>query len=498
MNPGLYVAGQFRPGHGPELVAREPATGRVHWRGASASAADVAGVIAAARAAAPGWAARPVNEREESLRAFAREVDARRDELADAITRDTGRPRWDAEGEVALLGRKVEISIAARRERAGEARWPEPEGERVLVHRPHGVLAVLGPFNLPAHLPNGHIVPALLAGNAVVWKPSERAPWTAEAVARCWDAAGLPPGVLNVVQGGREVGEGLALSGDVDGLLFTGSAAAGQFLHRALAGQPHKLLALEMGGNNPLVVWDVAQVDAAAAVVVASAFTGSGQRCTCARRLIVSDDGAGAALVDRVAALVDRLILGRPDDRPEPFMGPVIAEGAAAQLLAAQARWLGAGATAVRPLRRLQDVPGHAFARGLPFVTPGLIDVSALPPAARGDEELFGPLLQIVRVADFEAALAEANRTRFGLAAGLLSDDPARWQRFVDQVRAGVVNWNRPTTGASSALPFGGVGASGNQRPAAYYAADFCAFPVASLQAPRPVAPALRGLRPAP
>ena len=466
---------------GSDLVSTDPCTGSVVWRG---PIGDPVAAVGAARAAAPGWAATPFTDRVTTARAFAATVRDRADAFAALIARETGKPLWEAQTEVASVAAKVDISIAAQAERAGE-RHGEVAGVRQAVrHKPHGVLAVLGPYNFPAHLPNGHIVPALLAGNAVVFKPSELTPAVADFMAGCWAAAGLPPDVLTIVHGARAEGEALAAA-DIDGLLFTGSATAGTHLARQFADTPGRLLALEMGGNNPLVAWDVAGGDlgAAAALVVQSAFLSAGQRCTCARRLIVGP--GGDALIDAVAALADRLIVGAPFDDPAPFMGPVVANRAADGVVAAADALIARGATVIRPLvRRDPDRP---------FLSPAIIDVTAVDD--RPDAEIFGPVLQVVRVADFAAAMAQANATRFGLAAGLIGGDAALYGRFWAASRAGVVNWNRPTTGAASTAPFGGIGISGNHRPSAFYAADYCAWPVASLETDMPAGGIALGLR---
>ncbi|WP_029007325.1 succinylglutamate-semialdehyde dehydrogenase [Azospirillum halopraeferens] len=477
-----------RQRRGPRLRSEDPATGAILWEGATADAADVDEAVCAARAAFPAWADAPPDERLAIVERFGRALESERDSVAAAIAAETGKPRWEAATEVASMVGKVALSIAAWRERTGEHTAAAAGATAVLRHRPHGVVAVFGPYNFPGHLPNGHIIPALIAGNTVVFKPSERTPLVAERMVDLWITAGLPPDVLTPVQGGRATGEALAAHPGIDGLFFTGSSATGMALHRRFAGRPGVILALEMGGNNPLVVWDAADAAAAAGIVVQSAYATAGQRCTCARRLIVPQGDAGDRVPDALAGLIDRIRVGPPDADPPPFMGPVIDNAAADALLGAQAALVAAGGVPLRAMAR--TVPGR------PFLTPGLIDVTAI--ADRPDEELFGPLLQVIRVGSFDAALAEANATRFGLAAGLVSDDPDLWRRFRTGVRAGVVNRNRPLTGASGALPFGGVGDSGNHRPSARYAADYCAYPVASLEAERITdpTPAITGLDP--
>ncbi|OYZ14901.1 MAG: succinylglutamate-semialdehyde dehydrogenase [Sphingomonadales bacterium 28-64-96] len=462
-----------------ELVSTDPCTGEAIWSG------PVGGVVAAvarARAAAPGWARTSLAERIAIVRAFKAAVEADADAFARLIARETGKPLWETRTEVASVAAKVEISITAQAERAGE-KGSETGGVRqMLRHKPHGVLAVLGPYNFPAHLPNGHIVPALLAGNVIVFKPSEQTPAVADFMAGLWAKAGLPEGVLNLVHGSGDVGRELA-GAEIDGLLFTGSAHVGAALARQFADTPHRILALEMGGNNPLVAWDVADIDAAAATVVQSAFLSAGQRCTNARRLIVQD--GDHRLVEAVLALADRLIVGSPFDEPQPFMGPVISNAAADGLERGWGGLVAVGGRVLRPLVRARA--------DRPLLSPAVIDMTGHAPS---DEELFGPVLQIVRVADWDAAIAAANATRFGLAAGLIGGDAARFDRFWAESRAGIVNWNRPTNGASSAAPFGGIGASGNHRPSAYYAADYCAFPVATLAADALGGGITTGLRP--
>lgn len=451
----------------------DPCTGAIIWQG---NAGDVGVAVAAARKASADWVMTPLSQRLAIAHAFKAVVTTRADAFARLIATETGKPLWETRTEVASVAAKVDISITAQAERAG-SRTGEVNGVRqVLRHKPHGILAVLGPYNFPAHLPNGHIVPALLAGNTVVFKPSELTPAVADFMADCWAAAGLPDGVLNIVHGGGETGKALA-STDIDGLLFTGSAPVGASLARQFAESPGKILALEMGGNNPLIVWDMAPeaLDAAAALIVQSAYLSAGQRCTCARRLIVRD-GAEGPLLDRVTALIDRILVGAPFDEPQPFMGPVIGNRAADGLVAGAAALLAKGARIVRPLTRRDPER--------PFLSPALYDVTGV--SGLPDTELFGPLLQLTRVPDWDAAIAAANATRFGLAASLIGGDAALYDRFWAASRAGVVNWNRPTNGAASNAPFGGIGLSGNHRPSAYYAADYAAWPVASLEADAP------------
>lgn len=467
-----YIAGAWQAGQGEAFDSLNPVTQESVWSGQGASAEQVEAAVAAARAAFPAWARLSLDARIAVLERFAATLKTRADELARCIGEETGKPLWESATEVTSMVNKVAISIQSYRERTGEKSGPLADATAVLRHKPHGVVAVFGPYNFPGHLPNGHIVPALLAGNAVVFKPSELTPKVAELTVKCWIEAGLPAGVLNLVQGARETGIALAASAGIDGLFFTGSSRTGNLLHQQFAGRPDKILALEMGGNNPLVVDEVADVDAAVYTIIQSAFISAGQRCTCARRLLVPVGAWGDALLARLVAVAASIQVGAFDAQPAPFMGSVISLDAARHLLKAQEHLIAQGAT---PLLAMSQ-PLETAA----LLTPGILDVTAV--AERPDEEFFGPLLQVIRYDGFEAAMAEANATQYGLAAGLLSDSRELYQRFFIESRAGIVNWNKQLTGAASSAPFGGVGASGNHRASAYYAADYCAYPVASLE----------------
>ena len=471
-----------KPAEMTKLVSTDPATGEEVWSGETG---DASAEVAAARAAWAGWAARSVSYRIEALRRFANVVRKREQEFAELISRETGKPFWEARTEVGSVVNKVQISIDAYAERTPQRKLEAALGNRVAVrHKPHGVLAVLGPYNFPAHLPNGHIVPALIAGNAVVFKPSEKTPASGAFLVDCFHKAGIPEGVVRLLIGGPEEGKALAAEPGIDGLLFTGSARGGMSLHRQFAEMPHKILALELGGNNPIVFWGAKDVEAAASIVVQSAFLSAGQRCTCARRLIV-EDGKEQGLIAAIQKLMARLVVDHPFADPQPFMGPVIDNASADHV---QEQWLNLMMKGGKALKRL-DRPFEER----PYLTPALIDVTDAKD--RPDEEIFGPVLQVIRVKDFDAAIDEANNTRFGLAASLIGGNPELYDKFWSNVRAGVINWNKPTNGAPSSAPFGGIGLSGNHRPSAFYAADYCAYPVTSVESDKARASIGEGLR---
>jgi len=467
----LFIGGAWVDGAADTLTKHDPITGDALWQGVSASAAQVGEAVAAARTAFPGWARQTFEARLAVVERFRDQLEAHREPLAESIARETGKPLWEARTEVGAMIAKVAISVTAHHERTGERSRDAGGTTAVLRHRPHGVLAVFGPYNFPGHLPNGHMVPALLAGNSVVFKPSEITPRTADLTLQCWQAAGLPDGVINLVQGGAPVGQALAGADDIDGLLFTGSARTGKLLHKQFAGQVDKILALELGGNNPLVVKDVPDEAAAVLTILQSAFLSGGQRCTCARRLMVPEGAVGDRLIEALVAAIGDLRVAAPFSEPAPFYGGLATVAAADGLLAAQDDLETRGATVLARMRRLVE--------GTSLLSPGLIDVTGCDVP---DEEHFGPLLKVHRYRDWDEAITLANDTRYGLSAGLIGGEPADWDDFLLRIRAGIVNWNRQTTGASSDAPFGGIGDSGNHRPSAYYAADYCAYPVASME----------------
>ncbi|NCP14112.1 MAG: succinylglutamate-semialdehyde dehydrogenase [Sphingomonadales bacterium] len=465
------------------LISTAPASGEEIWRG---PISDVEAAVSIARRAWAAWAARSLTDRIGIMRTFSNIVRRDGEELAELIAREAGKPLWEARKEVDAVVGKVDIAVQAYAERTGKKKFDSGiNGSAAVRHKPHGVMAVLGPYNFPAHLPNGHIVPALIAGNAVLFKPSEKTPAVGAALVSAFHRAGVPEDVIQLVIGGPDQGRALVAHPGIDGVLFTGSAQAGIAINRKLANNPGKIVALEMGGNNPIVVIDTPKLADAATLIIQSAFTSAGQRCTAARRLIVKDS-VYDDLIAELVPMTRKIMVGDPLGEPQPFMGPVIDNDTADRLSESFLALITAGGRALLHMRRT--------VHDLPFLSPGIIDVTEIPD--RPDIELFGPLLQVIRVPDLDSAISEANNTRFGLSASLIGGSPDDYGLFWANIRAGIINWNSPTNGASSKAPFGGIGLSGNHRPAAYYAADYCAYPVASTEVDQPRAVIMVGMRP--
>lgn len=466
----LFIKGSWTSGYGTEFQSTNPATKEIVWKGHAASESDVNRAVVAAKNAFNHWSELPVKERIYFLEKYKEQLNLCKGILIETISQETGKPLWDATSEYNALVGKIPLTIQAYQERCQNRILEIPTGASITRHRPYGIMAVLGPFNFPAHLPNGHIAPALLAGNTIVFKPSELTPKVGYLLARCFEKAHFPEGVLNLVQGKAQTGKYLSSHADINGLLFTGSASTGKALLQQYSQTPGKLLALEMGGNNPLIISKVEDTLAAAHAVIQSAFLTSGQRCTCARRLILIK--GNEEVLEKTIELTKKLKIGSYTDQEEPFMGPLINERAAINLITAQASMIGEGAIPL--LKATMNKENNCF------VTPGILDVTFSK--HRKDEEIFGPLLQIIRVENLEEAIREANHTHFGLCAGIFTKDHQEWDLFRKQVRAGVLNWNTQLTGASSSAPFGGLGDSGNLRPSGYYAVDYCVYPAASIE----------------
>ncbi|MGI3003272.1 succinylglutamate-semialdehyde dehydrogenase [Shewanella algae] len=468
-----FIKGQWLAGEGQAMSSSNPANGETLWQGNAATPAQVEAAVAAAREAQFDWFMLGFDGRLQVIEAYRDQLEAHKGEIADTIAQETGKPLWETATEAGAMIGKIGLSVAAYHKRTGETENELPAGRAVLRHKPHGVVAVFGPYNFPGHLPNGHIVPALLAGNTVVFKPSELTPKVAELMLKLWEKAGLPAGVINLVQGEVETGKALASHPQLDGLFFTGSSRTGHLLHQQYAGHPGKILALEMGGNNPLIVKGISDIKAAVHEIIQSAYISSGQRCTCARRLYIEKGEQGDALIAALVAAVKAIAVGPWNAEPQPFMGSMISEAAAKGMVAAQRNLQNLGGVSLVELTHIESGTG--------LVSPGLIDVTEV--IELPDEEYFGPLLQLVRYSSFDQAISLANDTRYGLSAGLLADSREDYDYFLARIRAGIVNWNKQITGASGAAPFGGVGASGNHRASAFYAADYCAYPVASMEA---------------
>lgn len=412
--------------------------------------------------------------RTQLLRGYQAALRTHHDSIASTIALEIGKPLWEAKTEVDAMIAKVDLALGPGAAFTQDQSIAELPGE--IRYRPLGTMAVVGPFNFPGHLPNGHIVPALLLGNSVIFKPSEHAPGTASWIARCLHEAGCPAGAFNVVHGDGLIGKQLCSHDAVNGVLFTGSVRVGRDIVASNLTRLDKLIALEMGGKNAAIAFDDCDLERTARMVAFSAYVTAGQRCTASSRLIVTR-GIANALCERISEMGRTLKVGHPLSQ-DVFMGPVITQQTMQKLMDATAAARAAGAT---PLL-FGGHAGYVAHRGH-YVLPSLhrFDDPQVHVEAYTDEELFGPDLAVYVVDNEEDAWQLANASRFGLSASVFTASQPRFERACEQLRVGVVHWNRPGAGASGRLPFAGLKASGNHRPAGILAGTTCSYAQAVL-----------------
>ncbi|NUQ52383.1 MAG: aldehyde dehydrogenase family protein [Phycisphaerales bacterium] len=496
------IGGEWTPHASRTLCSRNPARpDETVWSGSS-RIDHVAQAIDAARRALPAWAATPMEKRIAVLRRFQANCKSRLSAITTLIRDETGKVQWDAAAEASLLGAKVDITLddsptgAMRRVTAFDVPVSATRTGRAWF-KPHGVMAVVGPYNFPMHLPNGHIVPALAMGNTIVFKPSDKTPACGQLLAELFDdalrAENAPPGVLNLVQGAADVASSLVSHPGIDGILFTGSWPVGRRIMEANLDRPSRLVALEMGGNNAAVVMDDCDLRQGVVECVRCAFITTGQRCTCTRRVIVHE-AIAPRFIAALCKAASNLIVGDPGASHPVFMGPIISEQARAAVLEFQASLARAGGEVLVP-----STPIETPTRGW-YLSPGVVRVDCFTPTEQAahdagcDIEVFGPLVRIAVVKSLDEAIEQANATRYGLAAAIFTKNQDAAQRFLHECRAGCINVNTGTAGASSKLPFGGLGLSGNHRPAGAFSLDYCAYPVAAMTETGPDAPLPTGM----
>lgn len=492
---GDYINGRFEVPAEPNgnWVSKSPADFADELGNVQYSYASVERAVEAARVALPAWRKRPQSERAEILKKYQAALKKREEELVELIAREVGKPLWESKTELSAMLNKVDITINESAKLVAPYQLPRVmDGTDGACHyRPHGVMAVLGPFNFPGHLPNGHIVPALLTGNTVIFKPSEKAPIVGQLMAECLHEAGVPAGVFNLVQGEKEVGRRLCVHEGVNGVLFTGSYEVGLRIKQDTLAQHWKILALEMGGKNASIVWQDSDLDFAVHETLVSAFVTAGQRCSATSRIIVHRSML-EKFVERFHERAKAFSIGHPLD--EPFMGPLVEQGSVDRYM----KFLGIasreGAEVIMRGKALElRHPGN-------YVTPSICvvqdsSIEAAKKSVYQQTELFAPNVAIVAADELEHAIGLANATQYGLVCSVFTRDRAIYTKCQEELEMGLINWNKSTVGASSKLPFGGFKKSGNHMPTALTSTLYCAAPVASLETAEPkLAPTMPGL----
>lgn len=467
---GNFINGKWQLGSGESLITYSPNDGAAIWYGYMSNLADIDACTTSAFEALPAWSALSLDTRVSYIEKYVELVKENATKLAESISLEIGKPLWESKTEVSAIIGKLAPSVAAYKQRNSEITREISSGLSRTQFKPIGVVAVIGPYNFPGHMANGHIMPALVAGNTVIFKPSEKGALTAELIMDLWNRAGLPKGVINMVQGNGQVGESLVSHNKVNGVFFTGSYAVGERIRKICGSE--KMCALEMGGNSPLVVWDSKDVDAAVLTTIKSAFITAGQRCSSARRVIVPTNSFGDTFVRRLVEISKNIKVGKYTEIPEPFYGSLRSSKMVDAVLNEQNRLISLGGIPLLMSKRLSV--------GNCFISPGIIDVTSIED--KPDNELIAPFIKIIRVASFSEAINEANNTGYGLAAGVITEDRHLYDEFYSKVRAGLINWNQQLTGAVGTAPFGGIKKSGNYRPSGYFAVDYCVYAVASIE----------------
>lgn len=482
---GDYIDGRFVEPTGARTRRADPGDLDAVVGEAPLESVRSAEAVAAARAALASWRSRSAADREQFLRRYQTLLATRGEALAQTIARETGKPWKEARDEVTAMGQKVDVTVREGLPLVADRVFPiDGEARGAIRYRPRGVVGVIGPFNVPGHLPNGQIVPALLLGNTVVFKPSELAPFTGQFIAELLHDAGLPPGVFNLVQGGKDTGSALAGQAGLDALFFTGSAATGRRVQERWDQTPGRVLALEMGGKNAALVFPDAPWSETLDQIISGAFSTSGQRCSSTSRVIVQKEVAARFLKDFMSRVAGLTVGYYPD---QPFLGPLIDGRAVDRFLAAQ---MEADRLGFQTLQRGEPLVlnrrGHYVRPSVHLWEgpPAFLSGPGETPGKYWDEELFAPDVAVYVVDGEESMVALNNASRFGLAAAVFTADEDRFHRLAPQLENGVVHWNRSTAMTPGRLPFGGLKASGNGWPAGLFVSYVCAAPWASMEMP--------------
>lgn len=471
-----FMVGHWLGGDGDPFASYNPSTHGLIRSGHFATIEQAREAVLHLRSNQPQWEATSIESRRAILTRFTELIYANEPQLTQLVADEVGKPLWEAATEVNAVRAKLAPTLDFNERRASTLVSNLSGMRSVTRFRPLGVVSVISPFNFPLSMLNTHVMPALLAGNSVVIKPSEHAPVLATRYVELLLEAGVPSNVVALLHGGPEIARELARLSD--GLYLTGSRAAGESILSSIHDRTDVLLALEMGGNSPLVIWDYDDLDVPVWGAIQSGYISAGQRCSAARRIILPAEDTH--FVPRLAEVTASLLVDVPLAATQPFVGPLISPQAVTALERRYNELLRLGAKEIVPLTVVN--------REANLVRPSILDVSGI---SMSDEEHFGPLLLIQRVQSIEKAIEVANETRYGLAAGIYCRTREVYERFRNGTRAGIVNWNQALTGAVGVAPFGGVKDSGNYRPGGSLSVDYCVYAVASLEVEEPTLPAI-------
>jgi acyl-CoA reductase-like NAD-dependent aldehyde dehydrogenase len=451
-----FIGGEWREWTGGRVRDVNPAdTTEIVAEAPASTAAEAASACEAAANAFEAWRAVPAPKRGQILYTAQRRMEERRRELAEILTREEGKTIAESLGEIQRAINVIEFFAGEARRLTGETIPSElPHNFCYTLKQPVGPVAVITPWNFPVAIPVWKIAPALVSGDTVVFKPASLTPLTASVIVEIFEEAGVPPGVLNLVHGGgRDVGDTIVRHPAIRAVSFTGSNDVGIGLYGAAAARGIKCQC-EMGGKNPIVILSDADLDLAVESAIQGAFGSTGQRCTATSRAVVVDR-IGTEFVERLDARAAALIVGNGLD-PTTNVGPSVDDKQLRMVLEYVDIGRREGARLVRGGQRLND---EGRDRGY-FVAPTIFD-NVTPAMRIAQEEIFGPVLSVIRVPDDRTALRVANDVRFGLSASVYTSDVASMFRFVDRLDAGIIHVNSPTVGGEAHIPFGGMKATG-------------------------------------
>jgi len=476
---GDFIAGEFiKVQKGDEsFFVKSPADFKDKMDDVHVRYEHVDQAVKSAERAFKTWSKLDLSERKEYILRLSEIFLSKKEAFAEIISRETGKPLWETRTEAAGLCGKIKItlehSLKLVEDERIEGALPNVDG--VIRHRPKGVMSVIGPFNFPAHLPNGHIIPALITGNTIVFKPSDKTPYTGQLMAECYKEAGFPEGVFNLVQGQVETGKRLVSHRNVHGVLFTGSYDVGLKIKQDTIEQYWKTLALEMGGKNTSFLWKDANLDKAVYESLMGGFLSAGQRCSCTSILFVHED-IHDEFVDKFYTAAKKIKIGHWKEDGN-FMGPLISEESVEKYVRFQQIALREGAECIMRGKKLElEHEGNYVSPSIYTMTEYSSDSVYLT------QEIFGPNVVIIKVNDFDKTLEQINSSHFGLVSSIFTQDKDLYKKAYQELNVGLLNWNRTTNGASSRLPFGGTKKSGNDRASAHHAVYYCTTPVASLE----------------
>ncbi|MDE0092084.1 MAG: aldehyde dehydrogenase family protein [Oligoflexia bacterium] len=465
---GSYVKGQFQSPPKKQQKHISPADFKdliFTWSEKNTEVIDSA--LLAGQKAYRGWSKLSLKKRVKKLQPLKTIIKQNIKSWSELISRETGKPLWESEGEVKALLSKTDFVLKEGLNRIQEQTVPKAGGR--IRFKSRGLLLVIGPFNFPMHLPLGQILPALVAGNTVLFKASEKTPASGQKLAQAFDCLKLGPGVFQMIQGGAEVSKKLCKSKNIEGILFTGSYEVGQKIKETVIKDFSKILVLEMGGYNSALIWESADLDLAVEETLKGCFWTAGQRCSSTSQIILHKKIAKAFIKKFVA---EAQKIQSDHWSKNSFMGSLIDSKAMKRFFSLQKDIEQRGGQILLKGKQILKDKGY-------YVSPGLYKMTFDKNSSFGTKENFTPQVICYETKSLEQALEIIHHSGYGLSLSVFSRNKKVQEEISQRAKVGLINYNLSTVGASGYLPFGGLGKSGNDRPAGAFAIDFCVTPLA-------------------